>query len=415
MNKDNKSLIMGLLKDNYSSQITDINFPFTLHNIMENIYNQREQFTGLMEMNKTLLMECARLFNKKNPRDIFDMRLREKTNEFNNFTKSAPPEIDFTDSRTFNASDNVDDLLTQQIKERRLDAELFKNKNKKAEAWVNNEIPPKLNIGGDIKEDLFPQKIVEKKVTFKSPLEEPPVNSLFTKLKRTTIPKTQHKSFCIRPNEIQGNKMLFTRNLGTVKTITISKLFLHEIVQSITNPLDQRIFLALSNEPFIIFTIIINGTIQKENLLFIKKMFDGKNIFYETDEKIVVNDQIKRIEIKLFNKENTGINVPMVPQITNYINGKKLEVGEHTQFKNPKFTYLIMENNLLLPGEVIMNENVSLKIMGTCQLELDEGKYYLRDITDTTKHNTAIVIEENESYSLRHLSRLPVINLNIEI
>ena len=78
---------------------------------MENIYNQREQFTGLMEMNKTLLMECARLFNKKNPRDIFDMRLREKTNEFNNFTKSAPPEIDFTDSRTFNASDNVDDLL----------------------------------------------------------------------------------------------------------------------------------------------------------------------------------------------------------------------------------------------------------------------------------------------------------------
>ena len=132
MTQDNKSLIMGLLKDNYSVQISDHNFPFTLSSIMENIDRQRAEFSGLMEMNKTLLMECAQLFNKKNPRDIFDMRLREKTAEFNTMTNAKPPsEIDFTDSKHYDPKEGVDTLLSRQLKERETDTALFMAKGAK--------------------------------------------------------------------------------------------------------------------------------------------------------------------------------------------------------------------------------------------------------------------------------------------
>ena len=176
--------------------------------------------------------------------------------------------------------------------------------------------------------------------------------------------------------------------------------------------MQQEISLSLSDEPFLVFTLVINGTFRKENLLFVKKTYDGSTIYYETDEELLINEPIKRIELHLFDKDDTGIIIPLRPQIT-AVNGKNLKTTNNHNFKDSKFTYLVMEDDLLYPGELITNDNIALKIMGTCQIEYKNNKYNLKDIHDVTKHNAAIVAEESERYQFRHLSRLPILHFSI--
>ena len=113
---------------------------------------------------------------------------------------------------------------------------------------------------------------------------------------------------------------------GNIKQLDIRKLFLTNTHTKYENALEQTIVASLGDEPFLVFSLDINGQEKLKNVLFIKKYNDDRTIYYETDQSISITDNIKDITLYLFDKDSNAMNVPSFLTIDSQLSGSEFSV-----------------------------------------------------------------------------------------
>lgn len=109
------------------------------------------------------------------------------------------------------------------------------------------------------------------------------------------------------------------------------------------------------------------------------------------------------------------MNVPSFLTIDSQLSGSELHIVDQDQrdFTLDKYTYLQFKEGMLSAGDkIVINESV-VKIIGTCQIELNIDKYELEDIDyiNHHQHNYCIVEWTNTAIqSVQHISRIPIVN-----
>lgn len=246
-----------------------------------------------------------------------------------------------------------------------------------------------------------------------APVVAEPGTSFLAKLKKQKLQEPQN--ICLRPSEINRNQMKFSYDFGNIKQLDIRKLFLTNTHTKYENALEQTIVASLGDEPFLVFSLDINGQEKLKNVLFIKKYNDDRTIYYETDQSISITDNIKDITLYLFDKDSNAMNVPSFLTIDSQLSGSELHIVDQDQrdFTLDKYTYLQFKEGMLSAGDkIVINESV-VKIIGTCQIELNIDKYELEDIDyiNHHQHNFCIVEWTNAAIqSVQHISRIPIVN-----
>ena len=239
------------------------------------------------------------------------------------------------------------------------------------------------------------------------------IAKFLAKLKKPTPRETEN--LCLRPNEISENQMKFIHDFGNIKTLNINKLFLTNTHTQYQNSLEQNIVVSSSIEPFLVFSVSINGIEVAKNVLFVKKYNDERTIYYEAEKAINITDEVFDIMLTLFDKDSVPLPVPSFLTIVSRISGTELQIDDQDQndFGSDKYTYLQFKEGVLSAGEKIVINEDEVEIIGTCQIELNVDKYELQD-TDYSNHhghNYCIVEWSNsEINKVQHISRIPIVN-----
>jgi len=240
-----------------------------------------------------------------------------------------------------------------------------------------------------------------------------PGTSFLAKLKKQKPQEPQN--LCLRPNEINKNQMKFSYNFGNIKQLNICKLFLTNTHTKRENALEQTIVTSLGDEPFLVFSLDINGREKLKNVLFIKKYNDDRTIYYETDQSVSITDGIDDITLRLFDKDSNAMDVPSFLTIESQLSGSELHIDDQDQrdFAADKYTYLQFKEGMLSAGEKIVINESMVEVMGTCQIELNIDKYELEDVDyrNHHQHNYCIVEWADAAIqSVQHISRIPIVN-----
>ena len=240
-----------------------------------------------------------------------------------------------------------------------------------------------------------------------------PGTSFLAKLKKQKPQEPQN--LCLRPNEINKNQMKFSYNFGNIKQLNICKLFLTNTHTKRENALEQTIVTSLGDEPFLVFSLDINGQEKLKNVLFIKKYNDDRTIYYETDQSVSITDGIDDITLHLFDKDSNAMDVPSFLTIESQLSGSELHIDDQDQrdFAADKYTYLQFKEGMLSAGEKIVINESMVEVMGTCQIELNIDKYELEDVDyrNHHQHNYCIVEWADAAIqSAQHISRIPIVN-----
>ena len=236
-------------------------------------------------------------------------------------------------------------------------------------------------------------------------------SDFLSKLKK----QKKKSSVCIRPNEVRENSMVFTHDFGQITNIQVSKLFLTNVHERYQNALEQNVTKSLSDEPFLVYSININRNVGRKNLLFIKKSFDERSVYYETDHTEQITTPIKHLKLTLFNKNSEPLNIPSLLKIDNKLKGGELEVKDtnNQHFCNDKYTYIMFQGENLYANEKVVINNELVTILGSCLIELNIDKYELLDVDcdNWGKHNYCIIEwDGSDIESVQHVSRVPVVN-----
>lgn len=245
------------------------------------------------------------------------------------------------------------------------------------------------------------------------PSEAEPSTSFLSKLKKKK--PQESKNICLRPNEINGNQMKFSYNFGNIKMLEIQKLFLTNTHTKYQNALEQTIVTSLGDEPFLVFSLDINGQEKLKNILFIKKYNDDRTIYYETKQAVSITDSIDNVTLHLFDKDSNAMPIPSFLTIDSRIWGNELHIIDQDQrdFAADKYTYLQFKEGMLSAGEKIIINKAEVEIIGTCLIELNIDKYELEDVDyrNHHKHNYCIVEWAGiPIQSIQHISRIPIVN-----
>jgi len=248
------------------------------------------------------------------------------------------------------------------------------------------------------------------------PKEDMPLQDsamFLAKLKKTK--SREPENLCLRPNEISGNQMKFIHDFGNIKILNINKLFLTNTHTQYQNSLEQNIVVSSSIEPFLVFSVSINGIEVAKNVLFVKKYNDERTIYYEAEKTINITDEVFDITLTLFDKDSVPLPVPSFLTIDSRISGAELQINDQDQrdFAADKYTYLQFKEGTLSAGEKIVINEDEVEIMGTCQIELNIDKYELQDTDYSNHHQHNYCIVEwsnNEINKVQHISRIPIIN-----
>jgi len=245
------------------------------------------------------------------------------------------------------------------------------------------------------------------------PAEGEPSTSFLAKLKKKK--PQEPKNICLRPNEINGNQMKFSYNFGNIKLLEIQKLFLTNTHTKQENALQQTIVTSLGDEPFLVFSLDINGQEKLKNVLFIKKYNDDRTIYYEAKQAVSITDSIDNVTLHLFDKDSNAMPIPSFLTIDSRIWGSELHVIDQDQrdFAADKYAYLQFKEGMLSAGEKIIINKVEVEIIGTCLIELNIDKYELEDVDyrNHYKHNYCIVEwASTPIQSIQHISRIPIVN-----
>ncbi len=392
----NITIIWNLLGDSYPDKIVPDFRPY-FNKVIKEVYDHKGVYNNLIEMNKAVLMKCSKKIIEKKPVS-FDYRLKETEQNFKSMMEKPPPkEINFEDKKIEGFNENVSDLLSKQMSSRSQELETIKKNynTKNAENWINNTIPPSLTIDHDTHKEVKSEKIT-KHVTFKEP------NDFLAKLKKNI--KSQYS--CISPDKIENNKMFFLKSLGYVSELKVSKLFMKNKNWKKINILFQESIIRSSHTPFIIFSICINENLKKNNLLFTKKYNDNRNIIYESNTKIIVNEEVKKIEISLYDRYNTPLSISPVLHIEKQIRGSELIIQDDQlkHFGDKNFYYIIFVKDVIYTDERILINGEEISIIGTCLIK----DRILIDIKDVKTHNCSIIEwEKGEIHDIQCLSSLP--------
>jgi len=236
--EENKSLLLSILQDHpgYKSNRGDLKD--RLFKVIEYVHKERFRFNNnLTVMNKEILRNLQTMIPQPTVSDpnvdpgwgthiqdgrviskdevpklkIFEERLKEKQDDFNNLIKAeVPKEIDFSDKtedRPIITDSTIDQTMQQRQEELRKIMSSYQPDKKAAEAWLNGEAQRPEGY----KKDASPLNSIikketksdeKKRVTFK--IEEAPIQtgnsyplktdteSLFNKLKLKTagVPKS---------------------------------------------------------------------------------------------------------------------------------------------------------------------------------------------------------------------------------
>ena len=407
----NIKMIWNILEENFREKMDNIIFKEQFDRLKRKISTKQNKFTNLIEMNKHFLMECSKILQTKKTRiSIFEDTLKKKEEDFKKvMKKEMPTTIDFEDSPSEEFDTNVGELYSQQMTGRQKDLEsITKEYNiKKAENWINNEVPPPLTIDHTTPRMVDTIRTVKpeptrapKRVSFQIPLES---NNFLDKLKKSKnhklkkiekkLPRKQN--IYMNGDKIQDNKIIFFQDLGYVKNLTIAKLLMPNVIKKYTNTLQQVYSQRLGDEPFLLYKICINDNIQKENLLLVKKCNNDKVILYETNDTVEINSPVSRIELSLYDRESNPYTMPTFIEIQHFIRASQLTINnaENKHFAKDAYCYLIFKDSFFYPAEKITVKDEDISIIGTCKVDVAQGKYVLEDVdaANWENHNCSII------------------------
>ena len=431
--QENMQLIWNILEEKYKGKMDNTSFKQDFQMLKRRIGSSYSEFKNLIQMNKLFLMECSKLLETKPSKDsVFKKNLKNKEDEFKKMMKKdAPPNIDFTSVPKGDLEGDVGNLYSKHMQERNVDiANIAKGYNiQNAQHWINNEVPPPLSIDHGSSRNITsepinippqapiqqPKSRPSKRVTFQTPLED---NNFLSKLKKKTTNNLKTQNLCINPDEVSNNKIFFNRTMGYVKEFTLKKIILPNISRKHTNALNQETIEKLSNEFFILYIIRINGHIEKNNLLMVKKNYDEKIVLFDMDEKIIVNEEVKHIEISIYNNQNDPILIPTFLELQYFIKGSQLTVEQeqYQHFCNDIYSYLIFKDDMFNVGEKFLVKNDLVTIIGTCMVTAQDGRYILNDTdhSNNTNHNCCIIKWEGDNINvIQTVSRMPFLHLSM--
>ena len=439
--EENMQLIWNILEEKYKEKMGNPNFKQDFQMLKRRIGSAQSELKNLISMNKLFLMECSKLLETKPSKiSIFNKNLKKKEDEFKNMIdKEIPPSIDFKTEPKGDYDGNVGDLYSKHMQERSFDiANIAKGYNiQNAQDWINSEgKPPPLSIDHgtvrniisenlDISNKLVPNRTAPphtlppspppKRVTFQTPLES---NNFLAKLKKKTAENFKIQNNVIRSDEVSNNKIFFNRTMGYVKEFTFKKIVLPNIKKKTMNTLKQESIGKLSDEFFIVYIIRINGHIERSNLLMIKKNSDDKMVLFDMDENISVNEEVKRIEISVYNTQNDPIIIPTFLELQYFIRGSQLTLDRdlHQLFRNDVYSYLMFKDDMFYTGEKFLVKNELVTVIGTCKVNVQDGRYVLLDIDHKNKndHNCCIIEWKGDNITvIQSVSRVPVLHFSM--
>ena len=432
--EQNIEMIWNILQENFRDKMDNIIFKEQFQTLKRQISTKQNKFKNLIEMNKHFLMECSKILQTTNTRlSAFENTLRNKEDEFNKMMeKKVPKTIDFECTPSDEFDTNVGELYSQQMTGRQKDLDSITKKYniKKAEDWINNEVPPPLAIDHNtpravetittVKRD--PPR-VPKRVSFRTPLEN---NTFLDKLKKGGNKKLSKQDLkpSIRQNvymngdKIQDNKIIFFHTMEDIKKLTLTKLLMPNITKQFTNVLGQIYTQRLGDEPILLYKICINDSIEKKNLLLVKKSDNDKVILYETDETIEINDSVNSIEISLFTRDNIPYTIPSFIEIQYFLRASQLTINnqDNNNFSKDIYCYLIFKDSIFFPGEKVKVKDKEVPILGTCRITVGQGKSVLEDVDPLNwrKHNCSIIEWSGEDIRIiRDKHRIPRLYLQL--
>lgn len=389
--------------------------------------------------------------------------IKKKTADFSGIVnKDNNTHIKFKVTQKHALKGKLNDLMSQQMAERNNDMREIVQKYDRTNAtnWINNEVPPPLNIDhtqtvDSVKIDVLP---TSKHVTFNLPFLEKSspknamphdithqtetvepkteaaikpteslVPSFLEKLKKkaigriptkTSTPREEVHILSLAPRKINNNTLFFDNINKFAKTICISKLFLPNTVVTTKNILNQEMKYKISDQMFIFCDIIINKKIRIPGILLEKKNEHDGEICFESDKHTVVSEEVNDLEITFINKYNDPLHLlpPLVAE--HFIKGDTLHIKseEHMSFYNNELGYIILKDDMLSVGDKLLIDNKMKVVIGTCRIHKQDDYYHLESVIMSSNDHNCIIIdwEENLTEKMPTMHRSPTFRFTIK-
>ena len=166
------------------------------------------------------------------------------------------------------------------------------------------------------------------------------LDACFFFLKMNKKSEKSWNNICIRPNKIQENKLYFQRKFGFINTIIIKTLFVRDLYKLKQTIFDRIYYKKLSQDPFIIYTIVLNKTMVFKNRIFIKKSFDDNILTFEAQHKINLCQFLTHLELYLEDSMSKPILFLDKISIKDSFRGNKLVYSD-------EFSHIYYNKNLL--------------------------------------------------------------------
>ena len=369
--------------------------------------------------------------------------IKKKTSEFSGIVnKDNNTHIKFKVTQRRALKGKLNDLMSQQMSERNNDMREIVQKYDRTNAtnWINNEVPPPLNIDhtqtvDSVKIDVLP---TGKHVTFNLPFLEKTspknvmphdithqtetavpqaeaaikpteslVPSFLEKLKKKAIGEKPTKAspqreevhvLSLTPRKISSSTLFFDNINKFAKTICISKLFLPNTVVTTKNILNQEMKYKISDQMFIFCDIIINKKIRIPDILLEKKNEHDGEICFESDKYSAISEEVNDIEVTFVNKHNERLHLLPPLVVEHFIKGDTLHIKseEHMPFYNNKLGYIILKDDMLSVGDKLLIDNKMKVVIGTCRIHKQDDYYHLESVIISSNDHNCIIIDWEE-------------------
>ena len=202
-------------------------------------------------------------------------------------------------------------------------------------------------------------------------------------------------------NSVQDNIVSFNDNLGLCDTLQLDYIILMDKTLVYDEPFGIKREMRLSQLPYIVVDVHVNGTMMLSTHFFQTKKVDD-TILFETNLVLSPNDLVTEIKLVIRNEQGRALDMRHELEVETMIHAPLLTITDQydKEMYGPEYFYVRVKSGDFKTGDTISTGQELCSIVGTCTTNIRRAdNIVITNLTDYEKHNT-IILRLNKAFTI---------------